>query len=434
MFSQAFNNFLTIFLDFFRLSWWFLLFLVLINSFKSLYLFYKHEKYKNSKAFEMSLLEIRIPREIKKNPKAMEQILLTLHSLRNAPGSFKEKWIDGEITIWFSLEMVSINGNIKFFIRIPRARKAIIEAAFFSYYPEIELIEVDDYVLNLPQNIAELNENNLNAWGAELILQKESAYPIKTYSDFEAIDDEKKYDPTSSFLEVLGKCHKNEFIGIQFLIAPAGSDWNKKFEKIVEDLKEKKSKSNASSGAQAQPAPLPTRSPGEIDILKKVEENLSKPAFDTLIRVLYISPKELFDQNYAMRGVLGAFNQYSAPNLNGFKQNGDVAVRASIWSWPHIFPNKRKLYRQAAMLYNYLKREMPHDTFMGKLLTSNFFRLNFGSKTFLFTTTCLATLFHPPTSVVLTTPHIQILSSKKAGPPPNLPVFGEEKEIEKFYE
>jgi hypothetical protein len=44
----------------------------------------------------------------------------------------------------------------------------------------------------------------------------------------------------------------------------------------------------------------------------------------------------------------------------------------------------------------------------------------------------LATLFHPPTSVVLTAPHIRRVESRKTGPPAGLAIFGEEGEIEKY--
>jgi hypothetical protein len=439
---EPLNIALGVLFDFLRVSWWLWLFLILLPIFKSIYLHWRQENFKHSKAFDMGILEIKMPREINKSPKAMEQILMAIHSLRNAPGDFQEKWINGEVTVWFALEMVSFGGNIHFYIRFPRARKSLIEAAFFSYYPDIELIEVDDYTERFPQNMIELQERGYDLWGTEMVLTKEDAYPIKIYSDFESPDEDKQYDPISQFLEVLGRCNKEDIVGIQFLIAPAGVDydhkynWNKKYEKLVEELRERKNKQQA----QAQPqtgVPLNLsfmRTPGETDILKKVEENLSKPAFDTLIRFIYLSPKTLFNDGYARRGLVGAFNQYADLGLNSFVQNYDVSTRTRFWDWPHIFPEKRNLYRKASLLYNYIHRECPPETFMGKLITSNIFRSNFSSRRILLTTQCLATLFHPPTAMVTTTPHLEKTQSRKASPPPALPIFGEEKEIEKFYE
>jgi len=432
---EPLNITLGVLFDFLKVSWWLWLFLILFPIFESLYLHWRQENFKHSKAFDMGMLEIKMPREIFKSPKAMEQILMAIHSLRNAPGNFKEKWINGEVTVWFALEMVSFGGNIHFYVRFPRSRKPLIEAAFFSYYPDIELVEVDDYVEKFPKNMIEVQEKGYNLWGTEMVLAKEEAYPIKIYSDFESPDEDKQYDPISQFLEVLGKCNKEDIVGIQFLIAPAGPDWNKKYEKLVEDLRERKNKQQVQPQSQAGVSLSLSfmRTPGETDVLKKVEENLSKPAFDTLIRLIYLSPKDMFSDPYT-KGLVGAFNQYADLGLNSFKQNFKIMTKANIWNPPYIFPKKRVLYRRASLLYNYIHRECPPETFMGKLITSNIFRWNFHSKRFLITTQCLATLFHPPTAMVTTTPHLEKMQSRKAGPPPGLPIFGEEKEIEKFYE
>ncbi|MCS6789040.1 MAG: hypothetical protein NZ484_00485 [Patescibacteria group bacterium] len=433
MIYYVINSFLNIFFIFLKLSWWFWLFLILVPLFKSTFLHWRQERFRYGKSFNMIVLEIKIPREIKQNPKAMEQILVALHSLRNAPGTFREKWIDGEITVWFSLELISIGGNIKFFIRCQESKKSLVESAFYSYYPEIELIEVDDYVLNLPQNMIEVEDRGMDLWGTEMFLAKEEAYPIKTYSDFESSEETKQYDPISSFLEFFGKIQKEEFLGLQFILAPAAPDWNKKYEKLVEDLKKNKS-SNSNSPDQNAPQSY-NRTPKEIDVLKKVEENLSKLAFNTLIRFIYLSPKPIFNNAYARIGLNSSFNQYSSIELNSFKANKEVTTGAKIWDPPYIFPQKRSWYRKAVFLNDYIQRNCPPETFMGKLITSYIFRLNFGSKRFLMTTQCLATLFHPPTSLVLLNEtHIEKIQSRKVGPPPNLAIFGEEKDIEKFYE
>lgn len=423
-------NIFNIFFIFLSLSWWFWLFLILVPVFKSAFLNWRQQEFRHGKNFNMIVLEIKIPREIKQNPKAMEQVLMALHSMRNSPGNFKEKWINGEITVWFSLEMVSFGGDIKFFIRCQESKKNLVESAFYSYYPDIELIEVDDYVLSFPQNMVELEDRGMDLWGTEMILNKEDAYPIKIYSDFESPNENKEYDPISSFLEILGKCKKQEIVGIQFILAPAALDWNKKYEKLVEDLRERKNKSSQNNST---PISL-MRTPGETDVLKKVEENLSKPAFNTLIRIIYLAPKVIFNDGYIRTGISGAFNQYSSLELNSFKANGKITTKTQIWAPPHIFPKKRTWYRKAVFLIDYINRNCPPETFFGKFISSYLYRWNFYSKRFLMTTQCIATLFHPPTVAAPSGFHIEKVQSKKVSPPPNISIFGDEKEIEKFYE
>jgi len=418
---------------FLELTWWFWLFIILFQVFKSTWLFWRRELFKRS--IKWTLLELRIPLEIQKSPQAMEQVLKGLHSLGNYPGDIREKYWDGEVTLWFSLEMVSFGGEIRFFVRCDKKQKDLVEAQFFSYYPDVEVVEVDDYINAFPQNLAEMREKGLELWGTEMVLAKEDAYPIKTYPNFESTEEEKQFDPISTFLEVLGKVKKEEVVGIQILIAPAPSNWKDKWEKLVEELQEPAtmavSAGESEGDTSAREVPI-ARTPGQTDVLEAVEENLSKPAFSTLIRFIYLSPREMFYDSFARKGLRGAFQQYGALNLNSFKDNKNISTRTRFWDWPHIFSKRRNEYRKERILYNYRRREVPPETRMGRLITSKFFNWNFHSKRFHMNVEGLATLFHPPTAVVLTAPHIRRVESRKAGPPAGLAIFGGEEEIEKY--
>ncbi|OGY98562.1 MAG: hypothetical protein A3A43_03030 [Candidatus Liptonbacteria bacterium RIFCSPLOWO2_01_FULL_56_20] len=442
------------FLRFLALTWWLWAFFILFPIARSAWLAWRQFDYKHSGEFKGLVLELRIPREIRKSPRAMEQVLMALHSLRNAPGDLRERWWDGEVTKWFSLELVSIGGEIHFYIRLPyHKQRNLVEAAFFSYYPDVEIEEVDDYVDRFPENVNAMYAKGYDMWGTEMVLTREAAFPIKTFYAFESPDEEKQYDPISAFLEVLGKVRTEEVVGIQMLIAPSNFDWYKKWFPFVEKLKQTKGAEEARKLKHAwefPEGPLPVinpvkpgkdefgafkslmRTPGETDILKAVEGNLSKPAFDTLIRFIYVSPKKIYYDSFARRGLVGAFKQYSALNLNDFLQNFAMSTRTRIWNWPHVAPKTRNEYRKERLLLNYRTREVPEETFMGKLLTSHFFNWNFSSRRFEMNVECLATLFHPPTFIVLTAPHIKRVESRKAGPPAGLAIFGEEREIEKY--
>lgn len=438
-------------------TWWFWAYLALFPLFKSTWLHWRQETFKNSGEFQCIILELLIPREVKKTPQGMEQVLMAIHGLRNAPGDLAEKWKDGEVTRWFSLEMVSFGGETHFYIRTYYKYRPLLEAAFYSYYPDVELVEVDDYTSRLPQNITEMYEQGYDLWGTEMLLGREAAYPIKTYDLFlDSIDETKLYDPISAFLEVLAKVKSQEIVGIQILISPADPKWRDTFAGLLEKIRETKGKPKgkaAKSVADFPGGPLPafetkvseggadaveglrrafTRTPGETEVLKAVEDNLTKQAFDTLIRFIYLSPKTIFYDSFARRGLTGSFNQYAALDLNSFRQNWPVSTRTRFWHWPHILPNVRNEYKKQRLLWNYRKRMLPPETFMGRLLTTNFLNWNFPSRTFLMTTKCLASLYHPPMYIVLTGPHIKRMESRKAGPPAGLAIFGEEREVEKF--
>src|SRR5947209_6512038 len=66
---------------------------------------------------EMMLLEIKIPREISKSPLAMEVVLLALHQT-GGESTVMDRYWKGQVRAWSSLEIVSIDGEVKFMIWI----------------------------------------------------------------------------------------------------------------------------------------------------------------------------------------------------------------------------------------------------------------------------------------------------------------------------
>lgn len=416
---------------FFEYTWWLWVFFILLPIAVDTWIHWRQEVFKRSLKFV--LLELRIPREIIKSTQTMEQVLSALHSLRNAPGDIREKYVDGEVTAWFSLELVSFSGEVHFYIRCQKKQRNLVEAAFFSYYPDVEVIEVEDYVDHFPKSVEEVYSSGKDMWGTEMVLSREEAYPIKTYKFFESEAEEKQFDPISTFLEVLGKLKPGEIVAMQFLIAPGPNDWAKQWDGFLEKLQEPMTADMQSDDGTSRKIPI-SRSPGQYDVLEKVEENLSRPAFDTLIRFMYISPKDIYYDSFARRGLVGAFNQYGALNLNSLRQNFPVSTRTQIWHWPHIFPKVRNEFKKQRLLYNYRVREVPPEKWIGRLITSKLFNWNFKSQRFKMNTEGIATIFHLPTSIVLTAPHIKRNESKKGGAPAGLPIYGGEEEIEKFFE
>jgi hypothetical protein len=429
-------------------TWWIWVFLLVFPIFAETWVFWKNEDFLHG--LDYVLLELRMPREVKRSPMAMEQVLAAIHALRNAPGLFSEKWIKGEVTIPYSLELVSLGGEVHFYVRAFRQQQNLFEAAFFSYYPDVEVVEVEDYVKNLPENVTELTETGHDLWGTELILAKDEGYPIKSYLDYESPDENKQYDPISHFLEVLGKVQREEFLGIQLVITPASDEWRKHTAHLVEALRSNKKESHGGSHGGASlglefPHILPVfpvaahgakeddsakalmRTPVETDVLKAVQENLAFPAFETVVRVLYVSPKEIFANGIARRGVVGAFNQYASQNMNSFTANHATATRPGSF----FLPGRQILLRKERILAAYHHREVPPHNEMGRKIMSRFMN-PMGSKHFILTTRSLATLFHPPTYQVLTAPHVKRIESRKAGPPAGLAIYGGEEEIEKY--
>src|SRR3989344_1759361 len=104
--------------------------------------------------------------------------ILTFIILRNAPGNFREKWLDGEVTQWFSFEIVSFGGDIHFYLWCPTRHANVIKANFYNQYPDVEIEEIEDYTGKIPKTTNELYKKGYNLWGAELSLGRPDPYRI----------------------------------------------------------------------------------------------------------------------------------------------------------------------------------------------------------------------------------------------------------------
>lgn len=432
IFSRSFElpELLPALINFLALTWWLWLFLILWPVFHSLLLFWRQSKHKEEMKY--AVFEIMIPRETTTSPKAMEQVLISLHALRSPAGNFFETYIDGQIVEDIALEIVSWGGEIHLYIRLPEKNRNVLESAFASYYSDVELIAIDDYTLRFPQTTRELYAGGREMWGTDINLAKEAAYPIKTYTDFESMGEAGKIDPISTLIEVLSRIKKPEIYCVQLLAVPKANDWRDEWEDFVTKLRTPETK-KIKKGDREEEVPV-ERTPGQTNVLKAIENNLSKRAFDVIIRMLYIFPRELMSTSHA-KGVGGAFNQYSALDLNAFRiawGAGSAILKPWLKRTATGFTGKMSEARKQRRLYNYIQREIPLTSFMARLMTSTFYNWNFSYKFNTLSVDAIATIFHPPTAVVVTAPHMLKTPSHKSGPPAGLQIYGEEESIKKF--
>ncbi|MEK7069373.1 MAG: hypothetical protein AAB945_01100, partial [Patescibacteria group bacterium] len=80
---------------------------------------------------EWVLLEIIPPRDVLRSPKAMELFITNALYHWSMKGGKEEYW-QGAIWFWFSLEIVSIEGQVHFYIRTPSRIKELIETQMYA--------------------------------------------------------------------------------------------------------------------------------------------------------------------------------------------------------------------------------------------------------------------------------------------------------------
>jgi len=187
--------------------------IVLVFTFWQVWVYYVRAYYIAN--VKWTLLEVKLPREIAKTPKAMEIALHALHQTRD--GSLTVKYWEGFQRAWFSLEIASFEGEIHFFIRTQSFFRRLVESQIYAQYPGVELVEVDDYTESASYGKP---GSDLQLFGTEFTFTKEDAYPIKTYVDFgmvENLEEEQKVDPITHFLEFMGSIGPGEQIWFQVL-------------------------------------------------------------------------------------------------------------------------------------------------------------------------------------------------------------------------
>lgn len=383
-------------------------FLPLILGFIFVKLWMRYVRAKWLTGMKWVLLEIKLPREIFKTPLAMEVVLNSLY--QTSAGGWHEKYFKGRVRNWFSLELVSIEGTVHFFIRTNVMYKDLVETQIYSQYPTAEVYEVPDYTKYIDYKG---KDGEWDLWGMDYQLSKEDAYPIKTYVDYgldkEGVKEEYKTDPITSMLEFLGAVGKNEQIWIQILVQATEKrfktpgkwftkrDWKDEGKDLIEGIIKKARKRSGDS----ENAPV-MLTEGETNAIKAIERSISKLGFDCGIRGIYFSKNGAFNVK-SIHSLLGAFRQYTSNDLNGFKPSDVTDV-----DFPWQDYNDIRVTGMKKRIFDAYKRR-------------SYFYLPYKKKPFVLNSEELATIFHFPGSVA-ETPTFGRISSKKVEPPANLPI------------
>lgn len=94
---------------------------------------------------EWIFLNIKVPKENTTSTLAVESIFGQMHALHSSL-TFAQRYVEGKIQLWYSLEIVSLGGKISFIIRAPKKMRELVEASFYAQYPNAEITEVEDYM------------------------------------------------------------------------------------------------------------------------------------------------------------------------------------------------------------------------------------------------------------------------------------------------
>jgi hypothetical protein len=378
------------------------------------------------------LLEMKIPREISKSPRAMETAF-SLFSISSGETTFIHRAWKGQVRPFFSFEIASFGGEVHFYIWCWKNYKAEVESAIYGQYPEVELHEVEDYASKF-----QFKPGVNTVFGAEWRLESYNgvkahdfninAYPIKSYVDFELDKDPKeeyKVDPLSTVLELMSNIEPQEQIWIQLVIRKCGNgggplfftremdhEWLDAVDHEVEKIRTKAAVLNPvvtgevfnelHIDAKDSKQPQPRATWGQTETMRTLERHKGKYPFEFGGRALYVTTGHLHGPTItAMRWLwkpLGNPNFIAQMRPRRWHTNFD-------YPWQD-FNNVRFNLQSRRVLDAFRRRLFFHSPW---IIPSN-----------IVTNETLATMWHPPSSTAAT-PGLSRIPATKSAPPSNLP-------------
>lgn len=394
-----------------------LLILPIVGPFLLFYLLFQvwveHRRREFLNKQEHILLELVPPADFKKSPASMELFLNSLYNTSKEADWFEKYW-EGGIRPWFSLEIASIEGRIHYYIWTRVAAIAQVESRLYAEFPGIEVIRQDkDYALAINPT----EENGQQVFGIEYKLGAPDPYPIRTYVDYGLDmnpDDEYKIDPLTHVLEYLANAKKGEQFWLQIIIRahakedPDPKKWFGTMSKWQEDAKSEIKKIQEESLVEVgEGEKRPNKTKGQDLKIASLERSVSKLSFDTGIRMLYVAEKDNFTP-VLIGGLVSIFRPFTAPESN---QTIKLAWRTDVdYPWQDIrgkqVAKMKKEILEAYKLRDYFWK----NNWKGK-----------PRKKFVLNTEELATIFHFP-GLLGQPPSFQSVDSKKGSPPTNLPI------------
>jgi hypothetical protein len=379
--------------------------LFLINIFSRTWVSYVRSKFLIEKSKSAVLLEVTLPPEISKSPKAMELVLDAIHKPFGET-TWIDRYIAGKVRGVFSLEIVSLGGRVHFYIWTWKDFIRDIQNHLYAQYPEAEIIEVPDYTKAI-----KYKKEEYSLFGAEFVLSAPDPYPIKTYIDYGLDKDPKeefKIDPMTPFLEGLGaltaghqiwmqihiRAHVKEDRAVWWSPFKKTDKWKDQVQTEIEDIIKKR----RVQGDEGAPVIMTEFEKTKVDALEK---STTKPGFDVGIRAVYFAPKDIFDASY-IGTMMGSLKQYSSEGLNGFKP---LTTTSFVYPWQD-FRGMRIDAKKRYIFDAYRRRSWFHPPYKRKHFVLN--------------SEELATIYHFPGSTV-STPGIQRVDAKKVDAPSNIP-------------
>ena len=330
---------------------------LLTIGFTYLLVIYIRLKKREQMAYEMVTLQVIVPKDNEIKIDAAEQMFASFSSLKKSSG-----WLSFlDVSDVMAFEIVGTKSDIKFYISAPNKIVDLVEKTIYGYYSSADIKKVDE------PNI--FTKHGKVAFQA-MKTSKEAYMPLKTYRDI-------PNDTMSAITSAISKMDDEEGAIIQLLIRGADSGWKSEGRSFISSTKKKEADPNEATFETSQKT------------LEKIDEKTSKPAFETMIRIV-VSAKNSDTAEAHLRNITNAFTQFGSDH--------NELISPKIWF-------------KSGFMMNFIYKFFPAFEIPGTKLTS------------ILTVDELASMFHFPNKTV-ETPNIQWLKAKTAQVSAEVPMTG----------
>ena len=366
---------------------------------------------------ETVYLELRIPRDTRKTPAAMETVFRNLN-IGPGEGSWWKKNVLGRTRPWWSFELISIEGRVHFCVWTRKSMRRAVETYLYAQYPGLEIVEIPDF-LRMIDPFAPSNR----VWSCQYKLKLPDPYPLATYEDYklDKLDKpEEQTDPLSQVIEFLSSLGKGERLWLQIIIRNTKSEkyggkmkngkkytWWDEGQEIVEQIRKAtigEVEFVDATGVKRKSKSFPNPTKGQTESMASIERNVDKGAFDVGMRAVYVADRDHFIGN------IGAFvSQIWRPFAGWNEIVPDGAVGSELFTeMPWEDPTGHHYEHEMRKMVDAARRRA-------------YFHYPYISTNMILNTAVLATLFHIPSATV-TAPGLPRISSSTREAPPNLPL------------
>ena len=283
------------------------------------------------RSLNLRLFLVRLPKDMRKEELSTEQAREKISVMENVYAnlmSVHDSWWNtfayGKPVFALEITTPHIGEEISFYAAVPKRFAASLEKIIHANFPSASVEFAKDYNIFNPEGVT---------FASEVKLARNFIFPVKTYREISS-------DPMRSVTNVFSKlAREGEGASFQLVARPASGSLKLKIHSFAKEVGEGKARIRSGpenkvfrvfeiiretifppSPQQEEVRKMKKLTPGEEELLKKVEAKAQKNLFEANVRLL-ASAKDEKRASEILHNLESALTQFNDPAANEFAVN-----------------------------------------------------------------------------------------------------------------